>query len=145
MQHTWCKGKMAWLVALFMALFLIPGCSPAESNAPSRQEKTNAAASWPYPFVKIEDRVYVIQTSGEGKVAKELIGEQIGRVEMKYEFEGEEGTAAGTVIVSNYLEEGTKLFVIKGVDQSASIAIEAGEDEFFQATEEGVFQKEKSN
>ncbi|MFP3388905.1 hypothetical protein [Brevibacillus sp. SIMBA_040] len=148
MQHFWGKGKMVWLagvVTLFTALLQLSGCSPAESNPTRGQEKTNEIASWPYPFVKVEDRVYVIQNRDESKVAKDLIGEQIGVVEKKYEFEGDEGTSPEAVIVSNYLEKGTKLYAIKGVDQSASIAIEAGEDEFFQATEEGVIGKNKSN
>lgn len=147
MRHTWGKGKMAWLAGmgtLFTALLLLSGCSPVDSATTSGHENTNATASWPYPYVKIENRVYIIQNSDESKVAKHLIGKQIGAVEKKYEFEGEEGAASGTVIVSNYLEKGTKLYAIKGVDQRNALAIEE-EDEFFQATAEGLIQKEKTN
>ena len=148
MRHTWGKGKMVWLAGIgtfFTALLLLSGCSTVDSATTSRHENTNETASWPYPYVKIENRVYVIQNSDENKVAKHLIGEQIGAVEKKFEFEGEEGAASGTVIVSNYLGEGTKLYAINGVDQRNALAIEGEEDEFFQATAEGLIQKEKTN
>lgn len=148
MRHTWGKGKMAWLAGmgtLFTALLLLSGCSPVDSATTRGHKNSDETASWPSPYVKIENRVYIIQNSDENKVAKHLIGEQIGAVEKKYEFEGEEGAASGTVIVSNYLEEGTKLYAIKGVDQSNALAIEEEEDEFFQATAEGLIQKEKTN
>ncbi|MFE1627118.1 hypothetical protein ACFLFF_10265 [Brevibacillus reuszeri] len=148
MRHTWGKGKMAWLAGtgtFFTALLLLSGCTTVDSATTSGYKNTNETASWPYRYVKIENRVYIIQNSDEDKVAKQLIGEQIGAVEKKYEFEGEEGAVSGTVIVSNYLGEGTKLYAIKGVDQSNAIAIEEEEDEFFQATAEGLIQKEKTN
>lgn len=147
MRHIWGKGKMAWLAGtgtFFTALLLLSGCTTVDSATTSGHKNTNETASWPYRYVKIENRVYIIQNSDEDEVAKHLIGVQIGAVEKKYEFEGEEGAASGTVIVSNYLGEGTKLYAINGVDQRNALAIEE-EDEFFQATAEGLIQKEKTN
>ncbi|WP_425622509.1 hypothetical protein ACPT9H_18230 [Brevibacillus borstelensis] len=63
----------------------------------------------------------------------------------KYDYEEEEQQSTST-IVSNYLEEGTKLFAIKDVDPSIHIAIEKDEGIFIKATEKNsVPKKQKTN
>jgi hypothetical protein len=114
-------------------VFLLAACSQQGSYTAGSQSEAGEIASWPYPYVKIENRVYAIDLDEPGEVvAKEQIGEQIGIVEKKYEYEGEEGTSQAN-IVSNHLEEGTKLFAIKGLDPHVSIAIETGENRYEKA------------
>ncbi|WP_103108531.1 hypothetical protein [Brevibacillus reuszeri] len=131
-------------VTLILSVLLFSSCT---NNSPSinKPESTNEIASWPYPYVKVENRLYVIETD-ENKVElveKENIGEQIGTVEEKYDYEGDEQTSQAT-IVSNYLTKGTKLFVIKDVDPTIHIAFEKSEGVFVKATEESAIQKESS-
>ncbi|MGG4499073.1 hypothetical protein [Brevibacillus reuszeri] len=131
-------------VTLILSVLLFSSCA---NNSPSinTPKTTNEIASWPYPYVKVENCLYVIETD-ENKVElveKENIGEQIGTVEEKYEFEGDEQTSQAT-IVSNYLKKGTKLYVIKDVDPSVHIAFEKSEGVFVKATEESAIPKESS-
>jgi len=128
-------------VKLILSVLLLSSCA---NNSPSTdtQKTTNEIASWPYPYVKVENHVYVIEND-ENKVElveKENIGEQIGTVEEKYDFEGDEQTSQAT-IASNYLEKGTKLFAIKDVDPSVHIAFEKSEGVFVKATEESAVPK----
>jgi len=131
-------------VTMILSVILFSSCA---NNSPSTNTPkiTNENASWPYPYVKVENRVFVIETD-ENKVElveKENIGEQIGTVKEKYEFEGDEQTLQAT-IVSNYLNKGTKIFAIKDVDPSVHIAFEKSEGVFVKATEESAIPKESS-
>ncbi|NRQ55348.1 hypothetical protein [Brevibacillus sp. HD1.4A] len=129
-------SKAAIVVGLILSAFLLSACanhSPTTDSA----NTTSAIASWPYPFVKVEDRLYVIadDENEEQWIDKEKLGEQIGSVEAKYAFEGDEQTAQAA-IASNYLEKGTKLFAIKDVDPKEQIAWEKSEGVFVRATSE---------
>ncbi|WP_289140080.1 hypothetical protein [uncultured Brevibacillus sp.] len=132
-------------VTLILPVLLLSSCA---NNSPSinTPKTTNEIASWPYPYVKVEDRVYVIEND-ENKVElveKENIGEQIGTVKEKYELEEDERTWQPT-IASNYLEKGTKLFAIKDVDPTVHIAFEKSEGVFVKATEESAVPKESTD
>ncbi|KZE40887.1 hypothetical protein AV540_03275 [Brevibacillus parabrevis] len=128
--------KVSIAVKLLLSGFLLSSCanhSPTTNSA----NTTSAIASWPYPFLKVEDRLYVIadDENEEQWIDKEKLGEQIGSVEAKYDFEGDEQTAQAA-IASNYLEKGTKLFAIKDVDRKEQIAWEKSEGVFVRATSE---------
>ncbi|MED1875792.1 hypothetical protein [Brevibacillus borstelensis] len=132
-------------VKLILSVLLLSSCAN-NSLSTDTQKTTNEIASWLYPYVKVENRVYVIE-SDENKVElveKENIGEQIGTVEEKYDFEGDEQTSQAT-IASNYLEKGTKLFTIKNVDPSDHIAFEKSEGVFVKVTEESAVAKKPTD
>ncbi|WP_400164341.1 hypothetical protein ACAF76_015685 [Brevibacillus sp. TJ4] len=136
--------KVRFTVKLILAALLLTSCA-TNSPSTSTQKTINEEASWAYFYVKIENRVYIISEDADNLVEKENIGEQIGTVQEKYDHEEEEQQSTLT-IVSNYLEEGTKLFAIKDVDPSIHIAIEKDEGIFIKATEKNsVPKKQKTN
>lgn len=128
-------------VMLTLAAILLSSCAD-NSPSPDTENTAHEAASWPYPFVVVENRVYVIKNdeNNDELVAKEKIGEQIGIVQEKYEYP-RDVEPSSLIIHSNYLEEGTKLFTIKDVDPSVQIAFEKSEGVFVKATEKSAVPK----
>jgi hypothetical protein len=128
-------------VMLTLAAILLSSCAD-NSPSPDTENTAHEAASWPYPFVVVENRVYVIKNdeNNDELVAKEKIGEQIGIVQEKYEHP-RDVEPSSLIIHSNYLEEGTKLFTIKDVDPSVQIAFEKSEGVFVKATEKSAVPK----
>ena len=115
-------------ISIFSILLfsILVGCS----------EQGGSSNSWAYDFVKWHGESYVINQSA--KVKKQDIGKQLGEVEIYLEQEQNETTKNS----SNIFKEGTKYFVIKGINTSEAIAVRIENGNYIKAIHSSIWKEE---
>lgn len=113
-------------IFLTLVLLLISGCTPKEERPPSM---TDISASWAYSFVIWDENTFVVT---EEEVNPEQIEKEIGEVKQYFDREGTYGDG-----FSNIYPVGTKLYKIKEVVTSDSIAVETQDHKIIKANYRG--------
>jgi hypothetical protein len=114
---------MRILITLLFVIIILSGCEKQNTY----HAITDTSSSWAYELVVFQNQVF---TGSAEKIAPDMIQEQIGKIE---NFSTTEMDHLPNNFSNHYIK-GTKLFKIKDIDISDSIAIQVSDTEYFKAT-----------